>query len=137
MASFTDLYPERRGGVISPTTIQVTPETNPAQETLEILLNNLDFTLLQRLTGSSGSPQHLRVTCEQNLVANVENMPMVKTLLSALKASGCPVDLKRHLVSCWISENKSYFKFRFARCVNQAPRCSMRVATILHLIRFL
>ena len=26
-------------------------------------------------------------------------MPMVKTLLSALKASGCPVDLKRHLVS--------------------------------------
>ena len=24
---------------------------------------------------------------------------MVKTLLAALKASGCPVDLKRHLVS--------------------------------------
>jgi len=73
MASFTDLYPERRGGLISPTT-------------------------LQRLTGSGGSPQHLKISCEQHLVSNVEGMPMVKTLLSALKASGCSVDLKRHLV---------------------------------------
>jgi len=73
MASFTDLYPERRGGLISPTA-------------------------LQRLTGSGGSPQHLKISCEQHLVSNVEGMPMVKTLLAALKASGCPVDLKRHLV---------------------------------------
>merc|ERR1719205_221158 len=52
----------------------------------------------QRLTGSGGSPQHLKISCEQHLVSNVEGMPMVKTLLAALKASGCPVDLKRHLV---------------------------------------
>ena len=102
MASFTDLYPERRGGIISPTTIQVTSQINSIPQPLE----NTCKTLLQRLTGSSGSPQHLKVTCEQHLVTNVENMPMVKTLLSALKASGCPVDLKRHLVSCFISNKK-------------------------------
>lgn len=87
MASFTDLYPERRGGVISPTTMQVQRE---------MLSSSLTF-LLQRLTGTD-KVQHLKVTCEQNLVSNIEKMPMVKTLLSALKASGCPVDLKRHLV---------------------------------------
>merc|ERR1719206_1100902 len=49
----------------------------------------------KRLTGSGGSPQHLKISCEQHLVSNLEGMPMVKTLLSALKASGCSVDLKR------------------------------------------
>jgi len=73
MASFTDLYPERRGGVVSPTA-------------------------MQRATGY-GNPQHLRTACEQNLLKNIQEMPMVKTLLSALQSSGCPVDLTRHL-SC-------------------------------------
>lgn len=72
MSSFSDLYPERRGGVISPS-------------------------VFQRATGM-GDPQHLKTECERNVVWNSENMPMVQSLLAALSSAGCPVTLSRHTV---------------------------------------
>jgi len=71
MSSYTDLYPERRGGKISPT-------------------------IVQRATGS-GHPESMKVRCERDVVWNMENMPMVKNMVSALKASGCPVDITRDI----------------------------------------
>ena len=59
MSSYTDLYPERRGGKISPT-------------------------IVQRATGS-GHPESMKVRCERDVVWNMENMPMVKNMVSALK----------------------------------------------------
>jgi len=69
--SYSDLYPERRGGKISPT-------------------------VMQRVTGS-GDPHSMKVRCERDVVWNMENMPMVQNMLAALKASGCPVDLSRDI----------------------------------------
>ena len=61
MASFTDLYPERRGGTVNPT-------------------------VFQRATGA-GHPDSMKVRCERNVTWNIENMPMVQTMVSALKVS--------------------------------------------------
>ena len=66
---------------------------------------------------------------------------MVKTLLAALKASGCPVDLKRHLVSfyhhkfeMWAARILLYIltktSTRFVRCANLDQRYNMLEATI-------
>ncbi|XP_023329471.1 mitochondrial inner membrane protease ATP23 homolog [Eurytemora carolleeae] len=77
---FSDLYPERRGGVINPS-------------------------VLQRATGA-GHPASLRVACERNVIENIEKMPMVRHFLSALKASGCPFDLASQ-VSCEMCQKGS------------------------------
>lgn len=70
-ASYSDLYPERRGGKVSPS-------------------------VFQKASGA-GHPHSIKVQCERAVTWNIENMPMVKTLVSALKASGCPVDLSRDI----------------------------------------
>jgi len=71
--SFSDLYPERRGGKVSPS-------------------------VFQRATGA-GHPHSIKTLCERNVTWSIENMPMVKTMISALKASGCAIDLSRN-ISC-------------------------------------
>ena len=57
--SYSDLYPERRGGKVSPS-------------------------VFQKATGA-GHPHSIKVQCERAVTWNLENMPMVKTLVSALK----------------------------------------------------
>eukprot|EP00092_Neocalanus_flemingeri_P061988 GFUD01074707.1.p1 GENE.GFUD01074707.1~~GFUD01074707.1.p1 ORF type:complete len:245 (-),score=59.70 GFUD01074707.1:19-669(-) len=52
--------------------------------------------VFQRATGS-GHPHSIRTQCERYVTWNLENMPMVKTMVSALKASGCAVDLSRNI----------------------------------------
>jgi len=69
--SFSDLYPERRGGKISPS-------------------------VFQKSTGA-GHPSALKVTCERSVVDLIEKAPMVRHMLGALKASGCPVNLTKHI----------------------------------------
>ena len=61
MASYADLYPERRGGHVNPS-------------------------VFQRATGS-GHPNSLKIKCDRNIVWNIENMPMVQTMVSALKVN--------------------------------------------------
>ena len=73
MSSYNDLYPERRGGHVNPS-------------------------VLQRATGA-GHPASLKVSCERECVWNMEQMPMVQHMISALRTAGCPVDISRH-VSC-------------------------------------
>jgi len=72
-ASFSDLYPERRGGVINPS-------------------------VLQRAAGA-GHPDMLRVACEQKVTLNIEKSPMIRHMLAALAASGCPLDISKQ-ISC-------------------------------------
>ena len=71
MSSFTDLYPERRGAEQSPS-------------------------VLARATGA-GHPASLKTQCERNCVDNVKEMPLVKHMISALKSSGCDVDISRNI----------------------------------------
>ena len=59
--SFSDLYPERRGGKVSPS-------------------------VFQRATGA-GHPHSIKTLCERNVTWSIENMPMVKTMISALKVN--------------------------------------------------
>ena len=59
MSSYSDLYPERRGGKVSPT-------------------------IVQAATGV-GHPQSMKVRCEKDVVDCIENMPMVQNMISALK----------------------------------------------------
>jgi len=80
-ASFSDLYPERRGGAVSPS-------------------------VFQRATGA-GHPASLKVGCEQNVLENLEKMPMVRQMLSALKSSGCPLDLASQISCEMCLEGKS------------------------------
>ena len=39
--------------------------------------------------------------CENDVIYNLEKMPMVKTLIGALEGIGCPIELERH-ISCEI-----------------------------------
>lgn len=71
--SFTDLYPERRGKVVDPT-------------------------VLEKATGA-GYPEALKAKCENKVIENIEKSPMIRHMLAALKASGCPVDASAH-ISC-------------------------------------
>ena len=59
--SFSDLYPERRGGIVSPSAVQ-------------------------RATGA-GHPHSIKTQCERNVLWAIEEMPMVKTMVSALKVN--------------------------------------------------
>jgi inner membrane protease ATP23 len=71
-ATFSDLYPERRG-------------------------KSVDFSTWQIFTGRA-KVDSLRRVCEENVVSCLEEMPMVRTMVGALAAQGCPVDLERHIL---------------------------------------
>ncbi|TRY61697.1 hypothetical protein TCAL_17180 [Tigriopus californicus] len=73
-ASFADLYPFRRGTPSRPIT-------------------SWEKFLGHERTGA------LRNVCEENVLYCAQSLPMVRHMLQALKAAGCPVMLQRHL-SC-------------------------------------
>ena len=70
--AFADLYPERRGDAV-------------------------EFSRWQVFTGKAKVNSDRRI-CEDAVIAAVETMPMVKTMLGALAAQGCAFDLDRHVV---------------------------------------
>lgn len=47
----------------------------------------------------TGNHDHWRNKCERNVLQAVENAPLVKLMMSALRSQGCPVDVRRH-ISC-------------------------------------
>jgi len=72
-----DLYPERRG-------------------TFKKQWKNIFF-------GSEGSEAFEKIKCEKNVVATIKRSPMVKLMMAALKSSGCPIDIRRH-ISCEVCD---------------------------------
>jgi inner membrane protease ATP23 len=70
---FADLYPERRGKEVNPT-------------------------VLERV-GGAGHPSALKARCQNRVIENIEKAPMIRHMLAALKASGCPVDITKN-ISC-------------------------------------
>lgn len=67
-----DLYPERRGGKYKPS------------------LRNVIF-------GGEGREDIDKIKCERNVYKCIKNSPLVKLMLGALKSSGCPIDIRRHI----------------------------------------
>ncbi|KAG4078009.1 hypothetical protein HA402_002060 [Bradysia odoriphaga] len=67
-----DLYPERRGGTYKPHWFKA-------------------------IWGFEGRENEDKMKCERNVVDCVRNSPMVKLMMGALKSSGCPIDLRRHI----------------------------------------
>lgn len=43
------------------------------------------------------------MVCERNVVTCIRDSPMVKLMMGALKSSGCPLDLRRH-ISCEVCD---------------------------------
>ncbi|VVC92638.1 unnamed protein product [Leptidea sinapis] len=72
-----DLYPERRG--------TFTPK-----------ISNI-------LLGKEGKENLEKIKCEKNVYHCVKNSPIVKTMMAALKSSGCPIDIRRH-ISCEVCD---------------------------------
>ncbi|XP_035436499.1 mitochondrial inner membrane protease ATP23 homolog [Spodoptera frugiperda] len=72
-----DLYPERRG--------TFTPK-----------LSNI-------LIGKEGKENIDKFKCEQHVYECVKNSSIVKVMMAALKSSGCPIDIRRH-ISCEICD---------------------------------
>ena len=68
---FHDLYPARRG-------------------------DGVNFTTWQWMFGESKIEANINV-CESNVIHNLDNFPMVKTMIGALESIGCPVELDRHI----------------------------------------
>ncbi|XP_058804142.1 mitochondrial inner membrane protease ATP23 homolog isoform X5 [Phymastichus coffea] len=77
---YNDLYPERRG---------LSPKRN----------------WLRMLFGLEGKEELDKIKCERNVYWCLRNSPLVKLLLSALNASGCEFDFRRH-ISCEICDAK-------------------------------
>ncbi|KAH8282072.1 hypothetical protein KR054_005304 [Drosophila jambulina] len=73
-----DLYPERKGETFKPKWTKV-------------------------LFGLEGQENIDRFKCEQNVYWCVKNGPLVKLMMGALKSSGCPIDLRRH-ISCEVCD---------------------------------
>ncbi|KAH8334380.1 hypothetical protein KR059_009289 [Drosophila kikkawai] len=73
-----DLYPERKGETFKPKWTKV-------------------------LFGMEGQENIDRFKCEQNVYWCVKNGPLVKLMMGALKSSGCPIDLRRH-ISCEVCD---------------------------------
>lgn len=80
-----DLYPERRGTKYKPTWGEV-------------------------LWGAGGHEHIDNVKCERNVYNCVKNSPIVKLMMGALKSSGCPVDIRRHIACevCDVSVSGGY-----------------------------
>ncbi|CAH2086285.1 unnamed protein product [Euphydryas editha] len=72
-----DLYPERRG-TFKPTITNV-------------------------LIGKEGKEGIEKMKCEKNVYKCIKESPIVKVMLAALKSSGCPVDIRRH-ISCEVCD---------------------------------
>lgn len=72
-----DLYPERRG-TFKPTITNV-------------------------LIGKEGKEGIEKIKCEKNVYKCIKESPIVKIMLAALKSSGCPVDIRRH-ISCEVCD---------------------------------
>ncbi|XP_041976835.1 mitochondrial inner membrane protease ATP23 homolog [Aricia agestis] len=72
-----DLYPERRG-------------------TFQKKLTNI-------LIGKEGKENIQKLKCEKNVYECVKNSPMVKIMMAALRSSGCPIDIRRH-ISCEVCD---------------------------------
>lgn len=72
-----DLYPERRGS-FKPNVSDV-------------------------LIGKSGKEGIEKIKCEKNVVNCVKNSSIVKIMMAALKSSGCPIDIRRH-ISCEVCD---------------------------------
>ncbi|CRK89897.1 CLUMA_CG003629, isoform A [Clunio marinus] len=73
-----DLYPERKG------------------EPLKRSWRNI-------LLGREGQEPIEKYKCEQNVYKCVLNSPLIKLMMGALKSSGCPVDIRRH-ISCEVCD---------------------------------
>lgn len=73
-----DLYPERRGGTFSPKWSKI-------------------------FMGMEGRENIDRIKCEKNIYWCAQKSPLVKLMMGALKSSGCPFDLRRH-VSCEVCD---------------------------------
>ncbi|KAL0894041.1 hypothetical protein ABMA27_014103 [Loxostege sticticalis] len=72
-----DLYPERRG-------------------TFSAKIGNI-------LIGKEGKENIDKLKCEKNVYECVKNSAIVKVMMAALKSSGCPVDIRRH-ISCEVCD---------------------------------
>ncbi|CAD6999118.1 mitochondrial inner membrane protease ATP23 homolog [Ceratitis capitata] len=73
-----DLYPERRGETYKPKWSKI-------------------------LLGMEGRENIDKVKCERNVYWCVKNSPLVKLMMGALRSSGCPIDLRRH-ISCEVCD---------------------------------
>lgn len=67
-----DLYPERRGEKYKPGWRNI-------------------------LFGGEGKEDIDKIKCERNVFKCVKNSPIVKLMMGALKSSGCPIDIRRHI----------------------------------------
>lgn len=74
-----DLYPERRGEEFKPKWSRI-------------------------LLGFEGHENMDKIKCERNVYWCVKNSPLVKLMMGALKSSGCPIDLRRH-ISCEVCDS--------------------------------
>lgn len=73
-----DLYPERRGEAFKPKWSKI-------------------------LMGIEGTENMDKIKCERNVWWCVKNSPLVKLMMGALKSSGCPIDIRRH-ISCEVCD---------------------------------
>uniref|UniRef100_A0A034WLB2 Mitochondrial inner membrane protease ATP23 n=1 Tax=Bactrocera dorsalis TaxID=27457 RepID=A0A034WLB2_BACDO len=73
-----DLYPERKGETYKPKWSRI-------------------------LLGMEGRENIDKVKCERNVYWCVKNSPLVKLMMGALRSSGCPIDLRRH-ISCEVCD---------------------------------
>uniref|UniRef100_A0A1B0ABC0 Mitochondrial inner membrane protease ATP23 n=1 Tax=Glossina pallidipes TaxID=7398 RepID=A0A1B0ABC0_GLOPL len=73
-----DLYPERRSEGFKPKWSRV-------------------------LLGLEGHENIDKLKCERNVYWCAKNSPLVKLMMGALKSSGCPIDLRRH-ISCEVCD---------------------------------
>lgn len=73
-----DLYPERRGEKFKPDWKKV-------------------------IVGIEGKEHIDKIKCERNVYACIQESPIVKLMMGALKSSGCAIDLRRH-ISCEVCD---------------------------------
>lgn len=93
-----DLYPERKG------------EKYENAFYLNIFSINKVFTISRYKTswsrvffGVEGRENMDKVKCERNVFKCVQNSPLVKLMMGALRSSGCPIDIRRHF-SCEVCD---------------------------------
>lgn len=106
-----DLYPERRGEAFKPKLSRV-------------------------LLGFEGQENIDRYKCEQNVYWCVKNGPLVKIMMGALRSSGCPLDLRRH-ISCEVCDSSVTGGYdpvlnQIVVCQNMAKNKSMVHGVLTH-----